>query len=353
MREHLDHSDATRFTRREMSGQELLEADEHLRDCVQCRTRLAAVIGWTGGVGPAAHGAFDTQAIGPFRPAAQLHEHLNYDQLAGYMGDTAGPQARGLVERHIVDCFRCRTELEELTQFAKDLPAPAPTRDWRLRWSAIVAKAFQKIWNSLAFTRTPAEEKPDEIVQRSDPRATALSGSQPPDLDLQLERYGSSLLRWARALAPSDEPINLGGIVHDTLLLAQSRHEPLQDAPAAVVEAYLRYALLNRMRDFLRSKGNACEEPIGASLATLIREPWSMDVRHADYEAGLKRLQPSTRTLIVAILEGNLSFQEMADKLGHGNANATRAAYTRALRNLEAQLKTPLEPWDPGLSTPD
>src|SRR5262249_45169247 len=66
MREHLDDTDATRFSRREMSVQELLEADEHLSKCVECRNRLAAAIGWRGGVLRTAPELSDTEASSKF-----------------------------------------------------------------------------------------------------------------------------------------------------------------------------------------------------------------------------------------------------------------------------------------------
>src|SRR6187549_1106237 len=67
-----------------------------------------------------------------------------------------------------------------------------------------------------------------------------------------LRRYVSGRLpRWARDLADTDD------LVQDTLLRTFSRIDVFEVRGAGALHAYLRQAVMNRLRDELRRKGRA------------------------------------------------------------------------------------------------
>src|SRR6185295_5697075 len=67
-----------------------------------------------------------------------------------------------------------------------------------------------------------------------------------------LRRYVSGRLpRWARDLADTDY------LVQDTLLRTFSRMDAFEVRGAGALQAYLRQAVMNRLRDELRRKGRA------------------------------------------------------------------------------------------------
>src|SRR5215210_771463 len=112
-----------------------------------------------------------------------------------------------------------------------------------------------------------------------------------------LRRYVSGRLpRWARDLADTDD------LVQDTLLRTFSKMDAFEVRGVGALQAYLRQAVMNRLRDELRRKGRApalvdvheldvagpgspLEEAIGAEAA-------------ARYVAALARLEPEEREAI-------------------------------------------------------
>jgi DNA-directed RNA polymerase specialized sigma24 family protein len=56
------------------------------------------------------------------------------------------------------------------------------------------------------------------------------------------------------------------------------------------------------------------------------------------YEAALQKLRPKDREAIVARMELQQSYEEIAVALGKTNANAARVAVTRAIARLIEQM---------------
>ena len=56
------------------------------------------------------------------------------------------------------------------------------------------------------------------------------------------------------------------------------------------------------------------------------------------YEAALQKLRPRDREAIVARVERQQSYEEIAAALGKGNANAARVAVTREIARLVEQM---------------
>lgn len=153
-----------------------------------------------------------------------------------------------------------------------------------------------------------------------------------------LRRYVSGRLpRWARDLSDTDD------LVQDTLLRTLSKLDVFEVRGAGALHAYLRQAVMNRLRDELRRKGRApalvdvheldvagpgspLEEAIGAEAA-------------ARYVAALARLEPEEREAIIGRVEMEYSYADLADLLGKPTADAARKAARRALLRLAEEMK--------------
>ena len=153
-----------------------------------------------------------------------------------------------------------------------------------------------------------------------------------------LRRYVSGRLpRWARDLSDTDD------LVQDTLMRTFSKIDGFEVRGVGALQAYLRQAVMNRLRDELRRKGRApnlvdvneldlagpgspLEEAIGAEAA-------------ARYVAALARLDPEDREAIIGRVEMEYSYAELADVLGKPTADAARKAARRALLRLADEMK--------------
>ena len=153
-----------------------------------------------------------------------------------------------------------------------------------------------------------------------------------------LRRYVSGRLpRWARDLADTDD------LVQDTLLRTFSKMDSFEVRGVGALQAYLRQAVMNRLRDELRRKGRApafvevdeqrlvgqgspLEEAIGAEAA-------------ARYVAALARLDSDEREAIIGRVEMEYSYADLAEVLGKPTADAARKATRRALLRLAEEMK--------------
>ena len=153
-----------------------------------------------------------------------------------------------------------------------------------------------------------------------------------------LRRYVTGRLpRWARDLADTDD------LVQDTLLRTFSRLDAIEVRGAGSLQAYLRQAVMNRLRDELRRKGRVpalvdvtdLELPaVGSPLEETIGREAA-----ARYVAALARLEPEERDVIIGRVEMEYSYAELADLLGKPTADAARKAARRALLRLAEEMK--------------
>jgi RNA polymerase sigma-70 factor, ECF subfamily len=153
-----------------------------------------------------------------------------------------------------------------------------------------------------------------------------------------LRRWASGRLpKWARDLADTDD------LVQDTLLKTFKRMESFEPRRVGALQAYLRNAVLNRLRDELRRKGRqpettdvdsieiqAADSPLEAAIG---REKVDL------YERALARLKPEEREAIIARVELGYSYDELATMLDKPTADAARKAAQRALVRLAEEMK--------------
>jgi RNA polymerase sigma factor (sigma-70 family) len=152
-----------------------------------------------------------------------------------------------------------------------------------------------------------------------------------------LRRWASGRLpRWARDIADTSD------LVQETVTQTFKRVEAFEPRGEGALQAYLRQAVLNRIRSELRSKGRkpAIEE-LDERIASNHTSPLEAAIRQEQldrYDAAMVRLSEHERDLIVARLELGLTYEEIAAALKKPSWNAARMATARALVRLAEEL---------------
>jgi RNA polymerase sigma-70 factor (ECF subfamily) len=108
------------------------------------------------------------------------------------------------------------------------------------------------------------------------------------------------------------------------------------------LRAYLRQALMNRIRDeFRRSARRPGSAPLDTGIVSRGTTPLDSAIGEEAtriYEAALARLTPDERETIVARVELGLTYGEMAEMLNKPSADAARMAAVRALVRLADEM---------------
>jgi len=153
-----------------------------------------------------------------------------------------------------------------------------------------------------------------------------------------LQRWASGRLpKWARDLADTDD------LVQDTLLRTFKKIDSFEPRRVGALQAYLRSAVLNRLRDELRRKGR---QPESTNLDSVAVEAADSPLEAAvgrekveAYEKALQRLKPEEREAIITRVELGYSYEEMAVMLDKPSAEAARKTAQRALVRLAEEMK--------------
>jgi RNA polymerase sigma-70 factor, ECF subfamily len=184
---------------------------------------------------------------------------------------------------------------------------------------------------------------PDDVLSSLELLARARGGDR-GSLEQLCARYLPRLARWARGRLPASArgPLATDDLVQDALLRTLQQLRDFEPKHEAALQAYLREALRNRIRDELRRAGRRpapgeldSQHPDGAPSPleqTIGRESLER------YEAALGRLKHDDRAAIVAKLELQGSYQELAASLGKPSADAARMAVSRALLRLAEEM---------------
>jgi RNA polymerase sigma factor (sigma-70 family) len=152
-----------------------------------------------------------------------------------------------------------------------------------------------------------------------------------------LQRWASGRLpKWARDLADTDD------LVQDTLLRTFKRMEDFEPRRLGSLQAYLRTAVLNRLRDELRRKGRQPEtaelDSVNADGQSPIEETIGRETVE-EYERALARLKPEEQEAIIGRVEMGYTYEELAQALGKPTPDAARKAAQRALVRLAQEMK--------------
>ncbi len=153
-----------------------------------------------------------------------------------------------------------------------------------------------------------------------------------------LQRWASGRLpKWARELSETDD------LVQETLLHAFKRIGEFEPRRVGALQAYLRQAVLNRIREELRRKGR---QPDATDLDDIEVDSAESPLEQAigreavkRYEQALARLREEEREAIIARVEMGYTYEELAEALGKPTPDAARKAAQRALVRLAEEMK--------------
>lgn len=151
-------------------------------------------------------------------------------------------------------------------------------------------------------------------------------------------RWASGRLpKWTRDAADTQD------LVQDTLLQTFKNIRAFEPRREGALQAYLRQALMNRIRDALRRHDRrgtlaALKSGLVAETPSPVEEAIGRELAER-YERALERLSPQHREAIVARVELACTYEELAIALGKPSADAARKAAQQALLRLAAEMK--------------
>jgi RNA polymerase sigma factor (sigma-70 family) len=163
-------------------------------------------------------------------------------------------------------------------------------------------------------------------------------------VDLLFQRSIPSLRRWARGRLPvyARGMVDTQDIVQDAVLRTLQNLDHFEMQHQGALQAYLRLAITNRIRDEIR---RATRHPAPVELSETQPDVAPTPLERAigregmeRYDAALSRLRPGDREAIIARIELQQSYEEVAVALGKPSREAARAAVTRALARLVEEL---------------
>lgn len=158
-------------------------------------------------------------------------------------------------------------------------------------------------------------------------------------------RHLKPLQRWARGRLPRTvrDVADTDDLVQQTLLQTFKTIHAFEPCRAGALQAYLRQAVLNRIRDELRRKGR---RPDRADIDDVQLEGGQSPLEEAigregveRYERALTRLKPMEREAIIGRVEMGYSYAELAEALGSPTPEAARKVAQRALVRLAEEMK--------------
>ncbi len=172
-----------------------------------------------------------------------------------------------------------------------------------------------------------------------------IRGGDQVALDRLLRRYLPLLTRWASGRLPHGvrDLADTGDLVQETIVSALRHLHHIEIRGEGALQAYLRRAVLNRIRDELRRhRRRAPVAPLSDTLRDDQTSPLDEVIgREAveRYEDALARLSATEREAIIARIELGQTYAEIAVSMGKPTPEAARMAVNRAVAHL-ARLMT-------------
>ena len=157
-------------------------------------------------------------------------------------------------------------------------------------------------------------------------------------------RFLPILRRWARGRLPAyaRDIADTQDVVQDVLVHTFQRLDGFDPRGVGALQAYLRQAILNRIRDELRKRGRrGGHDELDSQVPDDAPSPLEAAIgaeAMGRYEQALAQLKPDDREAIVLRIEMGCSFEEVADWLGKPSVGAARKAVERAILRLAQAL---------------
>lgn len=185
----------------------------------------------------------------------------------------------------------------------------------------------------------PAGDRPASVTSTVDLLNRFKQGDEGAVNQL-VERSLPPLRRWARGRLPAwaRSLADTQDLVQDAVIRALPRLKTFEVRHPGSLQAYLRQAVTNHIRDEIRK---VAARPSVTELHDVHKDPRASPLEQAigrekynRYAAALEQLRPIERQAVIARVELQQSYDEIAATLGKPNADAARMAVTRAMRSL-------------------
>jgi RNA polymerase sigma factor (sigma-70 family) len=185
-------------------------------------------------------------------------------------------------------------------------------------------------------------ESTTELIERA-------RGGDSAALDRLFARLYTPLRRWTRGRLPgwARDLADTDDLVQEALVQTFKRIGDFDPRGGGALQAYVRQAILNRIRDELRragrrpSPGEFDGHEVDGGLSPLEHAIGREAVER--YERCLARLKPREREALVARIEMGFDYVELADLLGTPTPDAARKTAERALVRLAAEMTSDAE----------
>ncbi len=174
-----------------------------------------------------------------------------------------------------------------------------------------------------------------------------LTRAQAGDTQAQTDlfaRYVPGLRRWAAGRLPrwARDVADTPDLVQDTLLQTFKKLNGFEYRGEGAFQAYLRQAVLNRIRqEFRRADRRPAADPIDSSAPDKGLSPLEQAIGAetvARYEAALDQLDADERELVIGRVELGFTYAELAAACGKPSPDAARMAVGRALVRLAEEM---------------
>ncbi len=168
-------------------------------------------------------------------------------------------------------------------------------------------------------------------------------------LDLLFARQIPLLRRWASGRLPqwARDIADTSDLIQETVFETFKRIDSFEPRGEGALQAYLRQALVNRLRNQLRRVGSRPQRmELESSMADEATSPLEAAIGRQTldrYEAALGKLKPEERDAIVSRIEFGMTYAEVAAALDKPSADAARMAVIRAIDRLTQEMASARE----------
>jgi len=159
-------------------------------------------------------------------------------------------------------------------------------------------------------------------------------------MEILMSRYLPRLNRWASGRLPAyaRSLLETNDLVHETLLRAIEGLGTIEETAPGQFQAYLRQAILNRIRDQMRwAQRRAGSKPVSEDLVDSGSSPLE-DAIGADllarYERAREQLSEDERLFVHLRIELDFDYDDIAAIMNRPSRDAARMGVQRALRKL-------------------
>jgi len=173
---------------------------------------------------------------------------------------------------------------------------------------------------------------------------TRARGGDQSALEALFSRCLPPLRRWAHGRLPAGARglLDTQDLVQDTVINVLRRLDHFESRHEGALQAYLRQAVLNRIRDEARRLAHRpIPDELGEGQPSNEASPLDIAVGREGierYEAALQRLRPGDREAVIGRIEMQYDYEELSVFLSKPTANAARVAVTRALARLVEEM---------------